>query len=76
MNPKYSDHFKLIAQIHDSILFQYRKGHEYLIDMVVKMMQIPVTVKAYDGKIRTFTVPASAKNGKVGSPPKYWSETE
>ena len=76
MNPEYSPHFKLLAQIHDSILFQYRAGHEYLCDMVKERMEIPVTIKGYDGKIRTFTVPAGVKKGKEGKPAKYWSETE
>lgn len=76
MNPKYSPHFKLIAQIHDSILFQYRIGHEYLCDRVKERMEIPVTIKAYDGVIRTFTVPASVKSGKDGKAAHYWSETE
>ena len=76
MNPKHYKNFKLIAQIHDSILFAYRLGHAYLSDMVVEAMQIPVTVKAYDGVIRTFTVPASAKMGKPDKPAIYWSETE
>ena len=69
IHPDHRDNFKLIAQIHDSILFQYRIGHEYLKDMVVERMQIPVTIKAYDGKIRTFTVPADAS--KTGS---HWSD--
>lgn len=76
MNPKYSDNFKLIAQIHDSILFQYRVGHEYLCELVQERMEIPVTIKGYDGKVRTFTVPASVKRGKEGKPAIYWSETE
>ncbi len=76
INPQYTSHFKLIAQIHDSILFQYRIGHEYLCDMIKERMEIPVTIKAYDGKIRTFTVPASVKNGKDGKLAQYWSETE
>jgi hypothetical protein len=81
INPKYSDSFKLCAQIHDSILFQYRIGHEYLCDMVKDLMEIPVTIKGYDGKIRTFTVPSEVKMGKVGEdgklvPARYWSETE
>jgi len=76
INPKYSDNFKLIAQVHDSILFQYRVGHKYLCDLVKEAMEIPVTIKAYDGKIRTFTVPAGIKAGINGKPAKYWSETE
>lgn len=78
INPKHSFNFKLNAQIHDSILFQYRRGHEYLIDMVVERMQVPVTVKAYDGKVRTFVVPAGAKRGAHldKNCADYWSETE
>jgi DNA polymerase I-like protein with 3'-5' exonuclease and polymerase domains len=77
-NPKHSDNFKLIAQIHDSILFQYREGHAYLCDMVKERMEIPLTIKAYDGEIRTFVVPAGIKNGKhlESKVARYWSETE
>lgn len=78
MSPKYSSNIKVMLQIHDSILFQYRIGHEYLIDMVRERMQIPVTIKAYDGQVRTFVVPAEAKYGSASERgyAKYWSETE
>lgn len=76
IHPKYRDHFRLHAQIHDSILFSFRIGHEYLIDMVKERMEIPVTVLGYDGKSRTFTVPAAAKAGKDGKGALRWSETE
>lgn len=76
INPEYADNFKLCAQIHDSILFQVRIGHEYLAPMVQSIMQIPVTVKSYDGVTRTFTVPAGIKGGKDGKGAKYWSDTE
>ncbi len=76
INPKYAANFKLIAQIHDSILFQYRIGHEYLCGKVKDCMEVPVTIEGYDGKIRTFTVPAGIKAGKGGKPATYWSETE
>lgn len=76
IHPDHRDNFKLLAQIHDSILFQYRQGHDYLCDRVKECMEIPVTIKAYDGKIRTFTVPASVKSGKDGKLARYWSETE
>jgi len=44
-------------------------------------MEIPITIRGYDGKIRTFTVPADVKKGKIGKdgifkPARYWSETE
>ena len=68
--------FKLIAQIHDSILFQTKIGHEYLIDEVKKRMEIPVTITGYDGIERTFTVPAAAKAGKDGNGATRWSQTE
>ncbi len=77
MHPEHRVNFKLCAQIHDSILFQYREGHNYLCGMVKDMMEIPITIRAYDDKVRTFTVPAGIKSGKEeGKYAKYWSETE
>jgi DNA polymerase I-like protein with 3'-5' exonuclease and polymerase domains len=78
MNPKHSRNFKLLAQIHDSILFQYRIGHDYLCDMVQERMEVPLTIKAYDGVVRTFVVPAGVKNGQHLDKKcaEYWSETE
>lgn len=76
INPEYADNFKLLAQIHDSILFSVRIGHEYLANMVRERMEIPVTVKSYDGVTRTFTVPAAIKGGKDGKGSVYWSDTE
>lgn len=69
---------KLGAQIHDSIFFQYRIDHYYICEMVKDMMEVPVTIRAYDKKIRTFTVPAGIKSGTPasGGVAKYWSETE
>jgi len=69
IHPQHWRNFKLIGQIHDSIPHQYRIGHEYLSDMVARCMEIPVTVQGYDGKTRTFTVPAANKCGGT-----YWSE--
>lgn len=76
LHPTHRNNFKLIAQIHDSILFQFRIGHEYLCEMVRNCMEIPVTVVGCDGKERTFTVPADIKAGKEGKGAVYWSETE
>lgn len=76
MNPEFNKNFKMCAQIHDSILFQYRAGHKYICDQVKELMEIPVTVKGYDGQVRTFVVPASVKAGIDGKVAKYWSETE
>ena len=63
IHPKHRSNFKLCAQIHDSILFQYRKGHEYLCEMVRQRMEVPVTLQGYDKVIRTFVVPAGVKKG-------------
>jgi DNA polymerase I-like protein with 3'-5' exonuclease and polymerase domains len=81
MHPSYRDHFRLVGQIHDSIPFFYRQGHEYLCDMVKERMEIPVTIKDIKGVERTFTVPAALKIGKIGADgvlkrAVYWSETE
>lgn len=76
MNPAHSADFRLVGQIHDSIPFFYRAGHEYLAEKVKELMEIPVTVKDIKGVERTFTVPAALKIGKDGKPATYWSETE
>jgi DNA polymerase I-like protein with 3'-5' exonuclease and polymerase domains len=76
LHPQYRMHFKLIAQIHDSILFQFREGHEYLINMVRERMEIPITIQGADGITRTFVVPAAAKAGPDGKGAHRWSETE
>jgi hypothetical protein len=74
--------FRLHAQIHDSILFSYAEGHEYLAEAVRERMEIPVTVCDISGTYRTFTVPAALKLGvkdKATGEFKravYWSETE
>jgi DNA polymerase I-like protein with 3'-5' exonuclease and polymerase domains len=74
--------FRLHAQIHDSILFSYREGHDYLTEKVQQCMEIPVTVRDVSGTDRTFTVPAALKLGKTDKATgefkraKYWSETE
>lgn len=73
---KYRNNFKLCAQIHDSILHQFREGYENLSELVRRRMEIPVTVRGYDNVIRTFTVPAAIKAGKDGRGAKYWNETE
>jgi DNA polymerase I-like protein with 3'-5' exonuclease and polymerase domains len=76
INPEHSNNFKMCGPIHDSNLFQFRIGHEYLMEMIKERMEIPVTVKSYDGVTRTFTVPAGIKGGKDGKGAKYWSDTE
>jgi len=76
IHPDHCSNFKLCAQIHDSILFQFRKGHDYLCAMVKERMEIPVTIKGYDGKVRTFVVPAAIKAGPDGLGSHRWSDTE
>lgn len=53
--------FKLCAQIHDSILFQYRRGHEYLAYQVAQEMKITVQVRDTFGIVRPLTVPVDLK---------------
>lgn len=74
MHHEHKHNFKLCAQIHDSILFMFREGHTYLCKMVQDRMEIPVTVRGYDGKTRTFTVPAAIKAGKDGQGARSWAE--
>lgn len=73
---RYPRDFKLLAQIHDSILFQVRIGQERLIESVKQCMEIPVVVCGYDGKTREFTVPAAAKAGSDGRGSQNWGSTE
>lgn len=59
--------FKLIAQIHDSILCMIRHGHEYLADEVVKQMTFSTPIRDCKGVVRELTVPVDSK--KLG---KNW----
>jgi DNA polymerase I-like protein with 3'-5' exonuclease and polymerase domains len=81
IHPEHSKNFRLLAQIHDSIFFQYRKGHEYLAGMVKERMEIPIRIRDIGGIERSFTVPAALKLGKTDKEgnlvrARYWSETE
>ena len=76
IHPIHRHHFRLLGQIHDSLLFQTHKDYTYLAEEVKKYMEIPVTIKGYDGKTRTFTVPAALKAGKDGNGAPNWSLTE
>lgn len=53
--------FKLCAQIHDSILFQYRIGRTDLVRKVSECMLFPVRVKDCKGVERTLRVPVDVK---------------
>lgn len=73
--------FRLHAQIHDSILFSYRKDATDLPERVRELMEIPVTVRDVSGTYRDFTVPAALKIGMKDATGQfkyatYWSETE
>jgi len=61
--------FKLCAQIHDSILFQYRQGREDLISRVHDCMVFPTEVIDCSGISRTLRVPVAMKAGS-----DVWSE--
>lgn len=64
--------FKLIAQIHDSILFQVRKGRDDLAQRVVELMTFPVQITDCFGVTREMIVPVDLK--KLGSTWKGDSE--
>jgi len=58
-----------LAQIHDSILFQYRIGRLDLAIKVKRAMEIPITVNDTFGIRRTLLVPAALKAENI-----RWSE--
>lgn len=53
----FDPNFKLIAQIHDSILFQVRKGYEHLAEEVKRLMTFAVPVTDCSGITRDLIVP-------------------
>ncbi|MNF30206.1 DNA polymerase I, thermostable [compost metagenome] len=63
----FNPNFKLIAQIHDSILCMIRHGHEYLAEEVVAQMTFSTPIKDCKGVVRNLTVPVDSK--KLG---KNW----
>lgn len=66
--PHHTD-FKFLAQIHDSLFFQYRIGKEWLAHKVADCMRNSVEVKDTFGIVRTLNVPVDLKGGAV-----RWSE--
>jgi DNA polymerase family A len=54
---------RIKAQIHDSILFQYRIGDEAVVAEVAAVMRIPVEVIGSDGKKRLLVIPSDTKAG-------------
>lgn len=59
----HKENFKLYGQIHDSILFGYRKGHEYLAQKVKECMEFEVPVTDIRGTTRDLLVPVDLKIG-------------
>ena len=55
--------FKLVAQIHDSILFQYREGYEYFAQEVKQCMEFEVPVTDIGGVTRILLVPVDLSLG-------------
>lgn len=68
--------FRLNAQIHDSILFQFKEGRVDLAHKVQELMHVTIHIKSCSGKEYDYTVPAALKAGKDGMGADYWSETE
>lgn len=68
-----SGNFKLHAQIHDSILFSYRKGYEHLVWEVKRIMEECAIVKVTDifNVTRTMSVPVDIKGGST-----IWSKLQ
>jgi hypothetical protein len=63
--------FKLCAQIHDSILFQYRKSMVWLAYQVLDCMRIEIPVTDTFGITRNLIVPADLKGNAT-----RWSDME
>jgi len=54
---------RLKAQIHDSLLFQYREGDEEVVAIVAKLLEIPTSVTGSDNITRTMLIPNDVKLG-------------
>lgn len=67
------ENFKLCAQVHDSILFQYRIGHEHLAELVKECMIEASTIDVTDinGTTRTLKVPVDISLGG-----KSWQDSK
>lgn len=68
-NSKPTINFKLGPQIHDSIKFQYRIGHEHLAREVKRCMEMTIPVTDVFGITRNLFVPVALKGGA-----NRWSE--
>lgn len=63
------ENFKLGPQIHDSILFQYKIGMEYLAHQVKQAMEFSIPVTDTFGITRNLSIPIDLKGGS-----NRWSE--
>ena len=70
--------FRLCAQIHDSILFQFAEGEQglALAKQVQELMLVQQEITAATGKKYSYSVPVALKAGKHNTGAKYWNETE
>lgn len=66
---KLRGHFRIKAQVHDSLPYQYRRGSEWVNDEVKRIMRKEVPVTGADGKRRTLVIPVGMKSGA-----ERWSE--
>ena len=57
----FDPNFKLNAQIHDSILFQVRIGHDHLAEQVKELMTMSTPIRDCLGNVRTMTIPTDMK---------------
>jgi DNA polymerase I-like protein with 3'-5' exonuclease and polymerase domains len=67
-----SKDFRLKAQIHDSIFFQFRIGKEHLIEQAKKICIRTVPVTDCKGITRTMTIPVATKIGKNWKDMEKW----
>lgn len=61
--------FRLKAQIHDSILFQYNPKTPEIVDEINAIMQTTVSVRGSDGKTRDLFIPTDVGKGR-----KFWGK--
>lgn len=60
-----ADSFRFCIQIHDSIVFQYKRTHPQHAAMVPKLMEEPIEVTDISGVTRTMLVPADCNHGET-----------
>lgn len=61
---KFLPEVELLAQVHDSIVFQYREGmEETVLPRAMELASIPLTVQNEAGEAMTITIPSDCKVG-------------